>query len=268
MLRIGKLILGEGMPKICASITEEDRKSVIASADIMVQKRVDLVEWRIDYFKNIENEDVEDILKRIKRSLSGIPLLITYRTSREGGKGDMDVENYRQLLLRFASDSNTDLIDYEVFNNHDFSAELGAFMSEQLVPKDTLDFIAKLKQHVPVVGSYHNFHTSHDKETIIAILSYMDSLGCDILKEALMPKSDKDVLTLMDAVSDFKLTGIQKPVIAMSMGGIGAVSRVIGETFGSDVTFACVGGQSAPGQIEISKLRPLMEALHNFRNQL
>ena len=40
----------------------------------------------------------------------------------------------------------------------------------------------------------------------------------------------------------------EKPVIAMSMGNLGSMSRIAGENFGSSVTFATVGKASAPGQ--------------------
>lgn len=52
------------------------------------------------------------------------------------------------------------------------------------------------------------------------------------------------------------------PVVAMSMGKLGAVSRVCGETFGSAITFALLGGAaSAPGQMDISDVKRAIDAL-------
>ena len=48
MVQVGDVSIGSGKPKICASITETDRKSIIAAADILLQKRVDIIEWRIE----------------------------------------------------------------------------------------------------------------------------------------------------------------------------------------------------------------------------
>ena len=39
------------------------------------------------------------------------------------------------------------------------------------------------------------------------------------------------------------------PVVTMSMGALGVVSRMAGEIFGSCITFGAVGEISAPGQI-------------------
>jgi 3-dehydroquinate dehydratase-1 len=58
----------------------------------------------------------------------------------------------------------------------------------------------------------------------------------------------------------------EKPLISMSMGSLGSISRIAGENFGSAVTFATVGAASAPGQFPIRELRMMMDALHG-KNQ-
>jgi 3-dehydroquinate dehydratase-1 len=52
------------------------------------------------------------------------------------------------------------------------------------------------------------------------------------------------------------------PAVTMSMGPLGAVSRVAGETFGSCLTFGTVGESSAPGQLDAAGLRATLELLH------
>ena len=51
------------------------------------------------------------------------------------------------------------------------------------------------------------------------------------------------------------------PVITMSMGAKGVISRVSGLLFGSAVTFAAVGKTSAPGQLEVEEVRKIMRIL-------
>ena len=53
-----------------------------------------------------------------------------------------------------------------------------------------------------------------------------------------------------------------RPLITMSMGPLGAVSRVAGETFGSAVTFGAAGKASAPGQIAADDLYRILSVLH------
>ena len=47
----------------------------------------------------------------------------------------------------------------------------------------------------------------------------------------------------------------------MSMGALGGVSRLCGEAMGSAMTFACAGKASAPGQIELDVLAPVLDRL-------
>ena len=49
----------------------------------------------------------------------------------------------------------------------------------------------------------------------------------------------------------------------MSMSSIGLTSRLVGEQFGSAITFATVGKASAPGQMDVHALKSVLTALHN-----
>lgn len=51
------------------------------------------------------------------------------------------------------------------------------------------------------------------------------------------------------------------PFITISMGKLGAVSRICGETFGSCITFGAGTDASAPGQIPATQLRKILELL-------
>ena len=48
------------------------------------------------------------------------------------------------------------------------------------------------------------------------------------------------------------------PLISMSMGGIGSLSRMIGWVYGSAATFAVGKSSSAPGQVAIDELRAVL----------
>jgi len=57
----------------------------------------------------------------------------------------------------------------------------------------------------------------------------------------------------------------RQPVITMSMGGTGVISRLSGEVFGSALTFALAGQASAPGQIEVARLKEVLKVIHDSR---
>lgn len=53
-----------------------------------------------------------------------------------------------------------------------------------------------------------------------------------------------------------------RPLLTMSMGGTGTVSRLAGEIFGSCATFGTIGESSAPGQIPADELAQVLDVIH------
>ena len=76
-----------------------------------------------------------------------------------------------------------------------------------------------------------------------------------------MPVERRDVLTLMQATLD-RYAESETPLITMSMGALGCVSRLCGELTGSCLTFGTAGEASAPGQIPAGALRTALEIVH------
>ncbi len=89
----------------------------------------------------------------------------------------------------------------------------------------------------------------------------METLGADILKLAVMPETSEDVLDLLQTTAQISAQTMH-PIITMSMGKLGVISRISGATFGSAVTFATVGQASAPGQIPLDKMRAILQAIN------
>ena len=98
--------------------------------------------------------------------------------------------------------------------------------------------------------------------TLVETMRLMQKLGADVAKYAVMPKCSRDVLTLLDATLTMREIYPETPVITMSMGAQGAVSRVCGSIFGSCATFGTAGKASAPGQLPAADLARFLELLH------
>ena len=110
--------------------------------------------------------------------------------------------------------------------------------------------------------SSHDFHKTPSFDEITGRLIGMKKLGADVAKLACMPKSAKDVLTLLSATEAIKSQYPDEPLITMSMGRLGAISRISGECFGSSLTFGSAKKASAPGQLEVTTLHQILQALH------
>ena len=93
----------------------------------------------------------------------------------------------------------------------------------------------------------------------------MENLGADIAKIAVMPISKSDVLRLMD-VSQRASQIMNIPIITMSMGPMGLVTRINGEFTCSAVTFGSGENASAPGQIPCGDLAEILQIIHKHTN--
>ena len=199
MVQVGDVSIGSGKPKICASITETDRKSIIAAADILLQKRVDIIEWRIDYYREAGHWDmVLETLQRLKMSLYGRPLLVTFRTKEEGGSQEIETAAYRELLDHIAQSGLVDMIDVEIFKDFTYEELAGDRTPEvQECFENLKQWIESLRQRVVVVGSYHNFDRTPEDAELKDRLQIIDESGVDIPKMAVMPADRLDVMRLM-----------------------------------------------------------------------
>ena len=112
-----------------------------------------------------------------------------------------------------------------------------------------------------VVCSSHDFVRTPPQAEMVARMCAMQKAGADLPKLAVMPQSRRDVLALLAATAEMAELHPETPVITMSMGALGGVSRLCGEAMGSAMTFASAGKASAPGQIELDVLAPVLDRL-------
>lgn len=240
--------IGEGIPKICVPIVGVTKEDIINEAKTFDSIPVDVVEWRVDWFEGVfDFEKVKDVLVDLRAALKETPILFTFRTSKEGGEKAIEPEAYATLNKEAAKSGYVDLVDVE------------AFTGDEIVK----DVIAGAHEYgVKVVASNHDFHKTPSQEEIVARLRKMQELGADIPKIAVMPQSKKDVLTLLCATEEMATNYADRPIITMSMGGTGVISRACGEAFGSALTFGAAKKASAPGQMGVYDLETVLGLLH------
>ena len=88
------------------------------------------------------------------------------------------------------------------------------------------NLIAEIKKNgAKVIGSNHHFDNTPSNGEIIDIMKKMEEQGADICKIAVMPEAKEDVERFMDVSSQLKDI-LNVPIITMSMGELGAVSRI------------------------------------------
>lgn len=234
-------------PLACAPLVGRDEDAVQRELDAVLPKEPDLIEWRVDFFAGIGESARAVALGREIRARAGrTPIIFTRRSSREGGTPiAIDEDRVMALYEAMARAGCVDFIDMEL------SSEPRHWQAALALARAT---------GVRVIGSYHNFQLTPPKAELVAKFAAMQAGGADVAKVAVMPQNLRDVLTLLDATLEAHET-LELPLISMSMGGYGALSRLIGFLYGSTVSFAVGDKASAPGQVPIAELRAVVEVL-------
>lgn len=249
LLKVKGISIGEGAPKLIVPTTATQESEVLDSVrQLAAVKEIDVVEFRLDYLDNaLDKIAVAKMTRQVAELLPNKVMLVTFRTEAEGGAKAISDAAYGSLYLEILNNGKADLLDVEMFR------------SEAVVSK----VVAQAHQQgVAIVMSSHDFKKTPPKEELIRRLRHQQALGADILKIATMPHDSGDVLSLMNATWEMHSQYAERPLLTMSMKGIGVVSRLSGELTGSALTFGMVGKPSAPGQIDASHLHQVLDVIH------
>lgn len=241
----GKITLSNNQAKVCVPVMGKTTEEVLQQLKSVVEMEPDIIEWRGDFFETDNNEEYLNVLKQMKDVNENIPVIFTIRTDSEGGNKKIGWNEYCDLCLFIAEkgkEFNVEFVDVEVFKD-DKANELINSLHEK---------------GMDVIGSNHHFDKTPDKEEMVEILSTIEKSGADVCKLAVMPRDKKDVEVLIEASKEAD-EKIKTPIITMSMGELGAVTRVIPKITKTSVTFAAGVSASAPGQPGIKVVRKLLQ---------
>lgn len=140
---------------------------------------VDIIEWRADA---LPKDDIINVAPAIFEKFAGHEIIFTLRTTREGGNIVLSDAEYVELIQKINSIYNPDYIDFEYFSHKEVFQEMLEFPN--------------------LVLSYHNFQET--PENIMEIFSELTALAPRVVKIAVMPKNEQDVLDVMNYTRGFK----------------------------------------------------------------
>ena len=274
----GRSIPGpDGLPAVAVSLTGPSLAHAQAQARSAIGAGADVLELRVDLLEEagaLTAAPMDTAAARVLECLQGVgevangadadagaPLLLTCRTAAEGGRAHLDDAAYG-ALLRSVLDGLADWAPERRPAAIDVEVQRGC-LQRVCEHAHTLG--------VDVVASFHDFEATPPDEVLEEVLARMASEGADLAKIAVWPTSADDVARLLGVCARATAgtgegAGPGVPVAAMSMGALGAVSRVA-PAFGSALTFAVVPDEqgeaqaSAPGQMPIQDVRRCLELL-------
>ena len=233
--------------KTIVPITAKTKEQAIAQAKVIAANQdADLAEFRIDLLEfAADSKQVIALGHELKKVLGTKPMIATIRTHNEGGKLTISDADYGKTYQAYLKQSFMDMLDVEMFR-------------DQQVVKNTVKLAHDKK--VLIVMSNNDFKQTPSEDEIVKRLLKQDELGADILKIAVMPQSKQDVFTLMNATLKVSQQS-KKPLLTMSMGKLGTISRIATANMGGSFSFGMIGEASAPGQIDVTQLKQFLKTV-------
>jgi 3-dehydroquinate dehydratase-1 len=242
----GKTI-GTGRPLVCVPVMETEKTQIIDKFRLLEERKPEMIEWRVDAFNGSGDLNaIREVLAEIAPFVKDIIFIYTFRSKEQGGLGDLTRAQIYDIHQVGAESGIVDFVDLEFFE-----------------AKNALVEIHRLhKMGTHVIASHHDFEETPKPEVMRMLLEQMGAGGADVVKLAVMPQNKTDVLALLTETNRFHETYPNQPLVTMSMGAAGCVSRVVGEAFGSCITFGAVDRASAPGQLPADRLAKVLDVLH------
>ena len=224
-------------PKICVPVCVQ-RASDVGPAITRAREVADIVELRLDYLDVNEREAVLPSL-RDHLNRDHTPMVLTFRPAEQGGRTVADYEARRRFWTSLINISSSAFIDLELDLILRFAAA---------EPAVTLSI-----DWARVICSHHDFRGG--ASDLDHIYDRMAATPARILKIAVAADDATDCLPLFRLIERAQREG--RELIAIAMGAAGVMTRILGPSRGSFLTYGALDDESAtaPGQLTARELR-------------
>ena len=201
---------------ICVSLAEKDPQVCL---DIL--EKLDIAEIRLDLC-SYSDESIRQVFSCRKKIIA---------TCRPGQLNDDD----RKRKLKLAILAGATFVDIEYEASEEYRNEMFEFAHDH---------------QCDVIISYHNYQGTPELDELEKIMQRCFEYGADIAKIATMVNVNRDNSKIL---SLYKAPG---RLIALGMGELGKITRIVAPFLGAEFTYASLSedNATAPGQISYEKL--------------
>jgi 3-dehydroquinate dehydratase / shikimate dehydrogenase len=223
--------------RVCVPVCVQ-RASDLAAAIERAAEVADIVELRLDCLAENESETTASSLPGCLNS-AGTPTILTLRSAEQGGHTSVDHEARRRFWISLHNLPGTCLIDLELDLALDFAAG-------EPHKESGIDWSR-------VICSHHDF--GGVPVDLDRIYERMAATPARILKIALQADDATDCLPIFRLLERARREG--REMIAIAMGQAGIMTRILGPSRGSLLTYGSLDDESAtaPGQLTARELR-------------
>ena len=235
----------KGKPKICVPVCVR-RFDQLQPAIARAAEGADLIEVRLDYLAVDELQQRKWELPELLRSLTR-PVILTLRPTEYGGARSISLRD--RLLFRRDSPDGTKLDGFEFW---DLEHDLAQFLRQREDQGWGQLHLGSCDWKQAIV-SYHDVVSF--PADLDAIFELLLSMPAAVLKIAVQADDATDCLPVFNLLDRARREG--RELIAIAMGQAGVMTRILGPSRGSFLTYGSLdeNSASAPGQMTARELR-------------
>jgi 3-dehydroquinate dehydratase-1 len=248
-IRIRGLEYGGEKPLFCIPIVPRDLAELATEAKVATDLKPELIEWRADFLSKPTVTSIVEAAALLRKIAAGEAIVFTLRAKSEGGAHEIPAQERCILIEAVLRSKMIDIVDLELANEPPFL--------------DSLMAIAK-DHGIPVTLAFHDFESTTSNDQLLSKIKMMHLRGANIAKIAVTPRTPDDVLRLLQVTAIARKLYPDLPLVTLSMGALGSVTRVAGFLYVSDMSFVVGKRSSAPGQIPIEDARTMSEMLLRY----
>lgn len=220
--------------RVCVPLSETTIAALASSCREAIDV-ADLIELRLDYLdqNELSHSEIETLIEKCPK-----PVILTFRPDDQGGyRSISDKERFE--FWKWAFTSEAAFFDVEVE------------LAEELAKGNT----GVLPDWSRVICSQHDFTSA--KPVVELMYERIASTPARIIKIAVQSNDVVDCLDLFKLLDRSRVE--QRPIIAIGMGSPGVLTRIVGPSRGSFLTYAALGSGkgTAPGQINAVDLNSI-----------
>lgn len=226
---------------VFADAVERLRASIFAAIDAGAT----LIELRLDLCDEISDDDVRTAVSGLP---SAVQLMLTNRSVTQGGECELDDIDRLSRVDRLAPWFDMIDVELDTWRGSERHREL---VRQALAEPGERPVREKALTRRRLVLSMHDFR-GRPRSMQNDLLACVDEPSCDIVKIAWHARSVRDCFEAFEISRT-----CPKPVIAVCMGSLGVLSRLLAPKFGAYASFASLDRQTAtaPGQPTIRDLK-------------
>ncbi|MHA2280633.1 MAG: type I 3-dehydroquinate dehydratase [Promethearchaeota archaeon] len=229
---------------------------IVPTIEKVIDLNPNLIELRFDYIPDIQNLTKDFVTNLLNQIQPKIPVICTLRDSSEGGQVEIDI-NERFQIIKLLIESKPKYLDIEI-------------STEKNILTDIIDLA--LQNKVSLIYSFHNFEKTPTYNEAVKILEdSLNKLKNKILTDQKIIENGifKLIFTAQsfeDNLVPLKLCKTKSSkklrLISFCMGDLGLFSRILCNFSNSFLTYSSYSEKTAPGQINITKLREILSTLN------